>query len=146
MEIEWSYLLLLGGLWFLFYWIFGGAFFALISVFRLGRLKKLRFSCLFSLFSLAAAFGGAWAGMRLAQSSATECLALAQTNVEGFVGFFGCSLVALTVSFLGGAAAVILLGLFSLRLSSSKLVLPVREQKERPVRKEKGRKDDSPLA
>jgi len=129
MEIEWSYLVLLGALWFLFYWIFGGAFFALVSVFRLGRLKKLRFSCLFSLVSLIGAFFAAWTGMRFAEISASECLGIARTNVEGFVGFFGCSLVALTLSFLGGVVVVLLLGAVSLRLSSSRLILPGREHK-----------------
>ena len=129
MTVDWTYLLLLGGLWFLFYWIFGGAFFALVSVFRLGRLKKLRFSCLFSLFSLASALAAAWMGMRYAEVSSSECLNISRTNVEGFVGFFGCSLVALTLAFLGGATAVILLGALAMRLSSSRLILPGREQR-----------------
>ncbi len=113
----------------MFYWILGGAFFALVSVFRLGRLRKLRFSCLFSLFSLASALAAAWMGMRYAEVSSSECLNISRTNVEGFVGFFGCSLVALTLAFLGGAVAVILLGAISMRLSSSRLILPGKEQR-----------------
>ena len=140
MIIEWGYLILLGGLWFLFYWIFGGAFFALISVFRLGRLYKGRFSCLFSLVALVSAFVAAWSGMNWAYASAKECLELAETNVEGFVGFFGCSIVALSLSFLGGALAVIILGALSMRLSSTKILLPSLDHKEEKKQKRE-RKD-----
>ncbi|MBI2484690.1 hypothetical protein HYW18_00875 [Candidatus Uhrbacteria bacterium] len=131
MTSDLSYLLILAVLWFLFYWVLGGAFFAVMSVFRLGRLKKARFSCLFTLFTAASAFGAAYFGLRWANESSRECISLAQSNLEGFVGFFGCSLVSLTMSFLAGALAVIVLGWLAMGLSSLKILLPgVDEEKE----------------
>lgn len=127
--IETGYLVLLAVLWFLFYWIFGGAFFAFISVFRLGRLRKARFSCLFTFVAGASAVVAAWSGARWAQSSAQVCLQESLSNLEGFVGFFSCSIIALTLSFLGGAVVVIVLGAIVLRLSSTHLFLPHKEQK-----------------
>lgn len=145
MTIEWGYLIPLGVLWFLFYWILGGAFFALISVFRLGKLYKGRFSCAFSLVALASAFASAWFGMSWAHTSAVDCLKVAEGNVEGFVGFFGCSIIALTVSFLGGALIVLVLGAAAMRLSSIKIILPQREQVEDSDVKKKNGRDISPL-
>lgn len=127
---ETRYLIMLAVLWFLFYWIFGGAFFALISVFRIGRLKKARFSCLFTIFSAAAATGAAYFGMRWANESAKTCIDTAQSNFEGFVGFFGCSVVALGLAFLSGAVVVIVLGGIAMWLSSIKILLPEREEEE----------------
>lgn len=124
------YLILLAVLWFLFYWVFGGAFFALVSVFRIGRLKKARFSCLFTIFSAAVASGAAYWGMRWANESARACIDAAQSNFEGFVGFFGCSVVALGLAFLSGAVAVVILGGIAMWLSSIKILLPEREEEE----------------
>ena len=140
-----NYLIILAILWFLFYWILGGAFFAIVSVFKLGRLHKLRFSCLFSIVTLAIAFGASYAGMRWANTSTHECLELARTNVEGFVGFFGCSVIALTLSFLGGAVAVIVFGAISMRLSSTRLLLPRKEPMEESKKKKEKTRNDSPL-
>ena len=124
MNLPIFYFVLLAFLWFLFYWIVGGAFFALIAVFRLGRLNKGRFSCLFSLFALFSAFGAAYFGSHWGAGSAQECIAVAETNIEGFVAFFGCSIVAVMLSFILGAAAVLLLGALSLIASSAKPAVP----------------------
>jgi len=125
-----SYLVILAVLWFLFYWVLGGAVFAVISVFRPGRLKKARFSCLFTVMTAASATGAAFFGMRWANEASRECIELAQSNLEGFVGFFGCSLVSLTMSFLAGAVAVMVLGWIALWLSSLRILLPEAHEEE----------------
>ncbi len=52
--------------WFIIYWVLGGVFFALIAATRFMNLSKARFSCLFTLGSLAAAYGASTIGMMLA--------------------------------------------------------------------------------
>lgn len=89
--------------------------------------------------------GAAWWGVRLAETSAAECLSLATTNVEGFVGFFGCSVVALTMSFFGGVVSVLALGALVLRLSSSRLFLPNKASVETTKKQESVRRN-SPLS
>jgi hypothetical protein len=56
-------LILLTLLWFVLFWIIGGVIFATIGLVRFLRVNKNRFSCLFTFFSLAAAFGAAWTGI-----------------------------------------------------------------------------------
>jgi len=121
MDIPNSYLVLLTLLWFLFYWIVGGALFSLVAVFRVGRLKKAQFSCLFSLGTLMIAVGAALFGLRWGSISSYECIQTSLSNIEGFVGFFGCSVVALMMSFIAGAVVVLLWGTLSLLLSPARL-------------------------
>ena len=82
-----SFTLFLGFLWFLFYWILGGVLFALVAILRLGRVRKVRFSCLFSFWSLLCGAGAAWGGVKLAQDSITSCYLLAQTKAEVLTAF-----------------------------------------------------------
>ena len=60
-------LILLTLFWFVIFWIVGGVIFATIGLVRFLRVNKNRFSCLFTFFSLAAAFGAAWTGIAAAR-------------------------------------------------------------------------------
>lgn len=92
-------------LWFLFYWVFGGVFFALLTLLRLMPIRKVRFSCLFTLAAAGCAFGAAVTGARWAEASLAPCLSEARlAATDGFLASFGCGFF----SILAGAAVWLL--------------------------------------
>jgi hypothetical protein len=120
MESGWSFLTVaLGFLWFLAYWIFGGVFFALITVLRLGRVKKVRFSCLFTLLCAACGAFAAKYGLQASGLSISDCLDKAQTKAEAFSAVFGCGFAGVFGTFLVGAAAMVLGGFLIMAISRS---------------------------
>ncbi|HBP00060.1 MAG: hypothetical protein UU48_C0003G0008 [Candidatus Uhrbacteria bacterium GW2011_GWF2_41_16] len=78
---------------FLFYWVFGGVFFAVVALLRLMRLRKARFSCFFTLLAGVCGVGAAYTGLRWAESSAIQCLYEKDVTREMEVFFMtvGCS-------------------------------------------------------
>ena len=115
-----AFALFLGLLWFLVYWILGGVFFALVAIMRLGRVRKVRFSCLFSVWSAACAFGSAWLGIFLVDEVIAECVANSDTSTEMVSAVFGCGFVSVFGFFLLGAALLVLGGFVIMALSKSK--------------------------
>ena len=99
-------------LWFLVYWILGGVFFAIVTVIRLGRIRKVRFSCLFSILSLFLGVSAAYLGMRHSQTAVNACLAEASNKAEVVAAMFGCGMVLANGC---GARALVLLGQGNLR-------------------------------
>jgi hypothetical protein len=115
-----SFTIFLGFLWFLLYWILGGVFFALIAILRLGRVRKVRFSCLFSIWSLLCGAGASWSGVKLAQDSIASCYFLARTKAEVLTSFFGCGFAGIFGMFLLWAAILTLGGFFFMEISKNK--------------------------
>lgn len=115
-----SFTVLLAIVWFLAYWILGGVFFAVVTVVRLGRVRKLRFSCLFSLLSLVVGAGSAVGAMLLSREAVSSCMYGGESNVETAAAVFGCSLVSVLGGFLIGAAVLIAGGFVIMALSRSK--------------------------
>ncbi|HBK34706.1 hypothetical protein A2239_01980 [Candidatus Uhrbacteria bacterium RIFOXYA2_FULL_40_9] len=128
----------LGFLWFLVYWIFGGVFFALVAILRLGRVRKVRFSCLFSVWTLFCGVGAALFGIKLGEESIQTCYLLAQTRAETITAFFGCGFAGVFSLFMLGAVAVILGGFAILSLSKNKSKAWIVFDKEDDEEKEEG--------
>ena len=101
---------LLSIVWFLAYWILGGVFFALVALLRLGRVRKVRFSCLFTLLSAASACAAAFYGLRASAGAVTGCLSPEGGRLEAAAALFGCGFATMLGAFLLGTAAVIVLG------------------------------------
>jgi hypothetical protein len=115
-----AFALFLGLIWFLVYWILGGVFFALVAIMRLGRVRKVRFSCLFTLWSFACALGSSWFGIFTVEDVVGECVANSDTNTEIVSAVFGCGFVSVFGFFLVGAALVVLGGFVIMAVSKSK--------------------------
>lgn len=98
-----SFFIILSILWFLVYWVLGGVFFALVTMVRLGRLRKVRFSCLYTILSLLVGVGAAYAGMRGSQDAVDDCLGQAVTKAEQLTAVFGCGFAGVFGMFLVGA-------------------------------------------
>ncbi len=104
-----TFLITLTILWFLVYWIFGGVVFSIISLLRPGKMKRVRFSCLYTILSLAVAYGAARVGIYWASratgrvpeaSSVSEAIAV--LGGLGFVGVLLGLIAGLIVLFIGG--------------------------------------------
>ena len=111
------YVVLVAIIWFLFYWIVGGAFFAVVAVFRLGSFKKAQFSCLYTLVAAGLAAVSAYLGVRSGGEEALYCLNHV-SQYDGFIAFFGCAIVPLMLSFIAGAAVMLTIGFAIFLLSS----------------------------
>ncbi|MBI2474948.1 hypothetical protein HYV69_00800 [Candidatus Uhrbacteria bacterium] len=115
-----SFAVFLSILWFLVYWILGGVFFAVISLMRLGRVRKLRFSCLFSLWVLVIGIGAAFKGIEFSQTQVEKCLVDATNRAQVVTSVFGCGFSGVFGTFLIGAVAVTLGGFLIFAISRTK--------------------------
>lgn len=96
-------------LWFLVYWIFGGVVFMVIGLVRPGRMKRVRFSCLYTLISALTGYGAARLGVYWA-AQATGTVPEAATVSEAvlviggleFIGILLALAVGFVVTFIAG--------------------------------------------
>jgi hypothetical protein len=121
-------------LWFFVYWVLGGVFFAAITILRLGRVHKVRFSCLFTLVAMACGIGASVFGLRYSQEAVTSCLLASENKTEAVAAIFGCGFVGVFSMFLLGAAVLTLAGFFIMTISKAKtkpwLVIDHSEEEE----------------
>ena len=115
-----SFVIFLAIIWFLFYWVFGGVFFAVVAILRLGRVRKVRFSCLFTLISIAMATGASYIGVHSAEQSIRVCTLDATSKAKTIIAVIGCGFGAIMGSFLIGLVLLILCGYILMSLSKSK--------------------------
>ncbi len=106
-------------IWFLLYWILGGVVFAVLTILRLGRVRKVQFSCLFSWLAAAVALIVARLGMRSASKDVLECLVGANSRAEQITAIFGCGFVGIFGWFAAGLAVVLGAGYLLLALSKT---------------------------
>ena len=115
-----SFSIFLGILWFLVYWILGGVFFAVITIIKLGRVRKVRFSCLFSLLALGCGFGASWFGLKYAHESIVTCTLESVTKTESIISIFGCGFAGIFGAFLIGAFVLMAGGFLLVLISRTK--------------------------
>lgn len=108
---------LLAFFWFLLYWVLGGVAFALLLLLRLSRVRKVRFSCLFTVLSFGVAYAAAYGGVSYSREAVTVCLADATNRPQVVTAIFGCGGVGIVGAFALGVAALILGGLLLLLVS-----------------------------
>lgn len=136
-----SFFIIFSILWFVIYWVLGGVFFAVVTMVRLGRLRKVRFSCLFSILSFVVGIGVAYSGIKGSQEAVSDCLSQAVTNAEKMTAVLGCGAASIFGTFLLGALVLTIGGFLIMAISKSKsqpwIVLDHDEMHEQPP------KDDS---
>lgn len=129
-----SFFIILSILWFLVYWVLGGVFFAVVAIMRLGRLRKVRFSCLFTILSLVVGIGAAYSGVLGSQEAVVNCLGQAVTNAEKMTAVLGCGAASVFGMFLLGALVLTIGGFLIMAISKSKsqpwIVLDPDEMRE----------------
>lgn len=112
-----EYTFLISLFWFPLYWIFGGVFFATIAIIKVIKLRKVRFSCLFTLTSLAAAYGASYLGMVLGENEIQACLAQTSGFINSFSAIVGCGILSFFLAGAIGFITLILVGLLILFIS-----------------------------
>jgi hypothetical protein len=121
-------------LWFLIYWILGGVFFAVIAILRLGRIRKVRFSCLFSILAFICGVAASIFGLSYSQEAVDTCLLEAATKAEVVTSVFGCGFAGVFGAFMLGAVVLTIGGFIIMTLSKSQtkpwLVLHDEEEEE----------------
>lgn len=127
-----SFVTFLSILWFFVYWILGGVFFAVMAILRLGRVRKVRFSCLFSILAAVCAVGASYYGVYTAKSAILSCAVNATSNVQKKVAIIGCGFSGIMEAFLLGALVLTLGGFVIMAISRSKakpwIILDQEEQ------------------
>ncbi|OGL71008.1 hypothetical protein A3B32_01985 [Candidatus Uhrbacteria bacterium RIFCSPLOWO2_01_FULL_53_9] len=96
-------------LWFLVYWIFGGVVFMIIGLVRPGRMKRVRFSCLYTIVSALTGYGAARLGVywatqasgSLPKTASIEDVAFLLGSLE-FIGILLGLAVGFAVTFVTG--------------------------------------------
>ncbi len=107
---------ILAVLWFLVYWVFGGVAFSLLVLLRLGRVRKVRFSCLFTLLSFVLGVGAAYGGVQYSREAIAQCLLQATNRPQIIIAIFGCGFVGIMGAFFVGALALVFIGLLLMLL------------------------------
>ncbi len=115
-----SFTIFLSIIWFLLYWILGGVFFAVMAILRLGRVRKVRFSCLFTIYALVCAIVSANAGIHFSTAAIVACTANVTTKAQAIVAVVGCGFTGVVGMFVTGAIVLILGGFVILAISKSK--------------------------
>ncbi len=85
--------LLIAGVWFPLYWVFGGVFFATITIFRVIKLRRGRFSCLFTILTAGFAYGAAYSGLALSRVRVEMCLRKAHGFFDTIAAVFACGIL-----------------------------------------------------
>ena len=135
-----SFAVFLSILWFLVYWILGGVFFAVIAILRLGRVRKVRFSCLFTIWALVIAVGVSFKGLEFSEQAILSCTQEATTKAEIMTAVFGCGAMGIFGAFLLGALALTLGGFLIFAVSRTKskpwIVFDQENEQESPISEE----------
>lgn len=129
-------------IWFAFYWVMGGVFFAAYSLMRLRRIRQVRFSCLFSFWALLVAVVTAQFGIRYSEGQILECLSNSETKTEAVTAVFGCGFMSVLGTFLIGAAMVVIGGLLLMEFTRARnnhwIRMKNKEEEEAELSKERG--------
>lgn len=122
---------MLFALWFVIYWILGGVFFAIVSATRFMNTRKALFSCLFTVGSVAAAYGASIVGLLLARPSGPRC---AEAVINSGANRHGSSVLFSDVLSCGFGALMSAGGLFFVLLLTVGMValLVSRVEKQKP--------------
>jgi len=131
MQIDSNVTWMLFTLWFVVYWILGGVFFAIVSATRFMNTRKALFSCLFTVGSVAAAYGASVVGLLLARPHGARC---PESLITPGIGQLGKSAVFQDVLFCDFNTLLVSGGLFFVLLLTVGMValLVSRVEKQKP--------------
>lgn len=111
---------IIGAFWFPVYWVFGGVLFAIISLFRMTKMRKAQFSCLFSLSSIFIAFGAGYGGVKLGEGQVQACIEPNITFFDTLSAVIGCGVLEIFAAGAIGFGALILVGLFLMIITKAR--------------------------
>ncbi len=114
MIAEWiPYLLILGIIWFIVYWIVGGVLFALVAFSRVTKLRRALFSTLFTIESFLLGLLVAFAGTYSAEEQIATCVAESQDIFGDLASVIACGVLEHMVAGFIGFIVLIIAGLLT---------------------------------
>ncbi|MBI5370000.1 hypothetical protein HZA85_02335 [Candidatus Uhrbacteria bacterium] len=125
-------------IWFFIYWILGGVFFAVIALLRLGRVRKVRFSCLFTIWVGVISVLVSSKGLAWSHEAITRCVEGATSRVQIIVAVFTCGFSGVLGAFLIGAFAVTAGGFLIFAISRTKMKpwIVLEEEEVAPIKQD----------
>lgn len=112
-----EYQLIIAAFWFPIYWILGGVVFATIAFLSVLKLRKVRFSCLFTIATLLSAYGASYLGMQMGEREISSCLLTADSFLDKLSSIIGCGIFSLFIAGAIGFAVLIGVGAIILFIS-----------------------------
>jgi len=106
--------------WFLAYWIFGSAFFVVIRIFGSRKIRRIQFSCTYSLLCLLTAYGASRTGLVLSGEGVEEAFQSLKLLSGATVDFFTAGFAGITLAGIIWFIITILIGFILLALARSK--------------------------
>jgi hypothetical protein len=88
-----SFTIIIAIFWFILYWVLGGVAFSILAMVRLAKMRKTRFSCLFTLTAAACALGASRTGLLLARNNVRTCLEGVDDRFERLASVIACGIL-----------------------------------------------------
>lgn len=110
---------IISAFWFPVYWFVGGVFFAVMALFRMTKMRKARFSCLFTITSIITAIGASYGGIRLGEGQVEACAEPNLNFLDMLSSVIGCGILELSIAGLIGFGALIMIGLFLMLITKA---------------------------
>ncbi len=113
-----SFLVVLSIFCFFLYWIFGGVIFSIITVLRVGRVRRSQFGCFFSLIALGFGVLTGWGSSELAAHNFATCV-LSEERWRSWMEQFACGIVPILLSLAVGFVLLLIVGFYVLTISEN---------------------------
>ncbi len=91
----------------------------MVAMLRLGRIKKIRFSCLYTLLSAIVGYAASWTGVYWSEDAINTCLAEANGMSEQFAAVFACGIIGIFSAMLVWAAVLMLGGFIMMAITKT---------------------------
>lgn len=96
-----GYIAIIALFWFVLYWVVGGVIFGVIAILQVSKLRRARFSSLFTIASAACAFAAAYYGTKTAHGAIRACLEQANEPFSRLASVIACGILEQVASGIG---------------------------------------------
>lgn len=112
-----GYIAIIALFWFVLYWVIGGVLFGVVAILQVSKLRRARFSSLFTLASAACAFAAAYYGTKSAHGAIRACLEQANEPFSRLASVIACGILEQVASGVGFFVVLMALGVVIFILS-----------------------------
>ncbi|MFH1610980.1 MAG: hypothetical protein ABIA83_00025 [Patescibacteria group bacterium] len=117
---DWIFYIPVGFVWFIIFWIVGGVIFSIAALFKIAKLRKAQFSCLFTITCVGCAYGATHSAFLIGNSQVGACLNQAQDIFGKFASVIACGIFPITAMGIIWFIALMLVGAVLLYISRAK--------------------------
>jgi hypothetical protein len=106
--------------WFIVFWIVGGVIFSILALFRVAKLRKAQFSCLFTISCALCATGATYSASLLGNDQIQNCTNTARDIFAQFASVIACGIFPITIMGIAWFIGLMFVGIILLFISRSK--------------------------